>query len=118
MDSLTGSNGFRGRRWRVPLRQDADLWLAKTNLTDLPEPQRVCHSQQTGTARGSASPASSLQMRTRICDLLGKRANRKARVVTFSHRRIHKVKSFARMLGSSPVSAAKAEAFGLTQQRP
>ena len=30
-------------------------------------------------------------MRTRVCDLLGKRANRKARVVTFSHTRNHKV---------------------------
>lgn len=30
-------------------------------------------------------------MRERACDLLGKTANRKARVVTFSHRRIHKV---------------------------
>ncbi|GMH64592.1 hypothetical protein TrRE_jg7079 [Triparma retinervis] len=27
----------------------------------------------------------------RVCQLLGKRPNRKARVVTFSHRRIHKV---------------------------
>ena len=26
-----------------------------------------------------------------MCDLLGKEANRKARVVTFSHKRIHKV---------------------------
>uniref|UniRef100_A0A7S0BYI3 50S ribosomal protein L28 n=2 Tax=Proboscia inermis TaxID=420281 RepID=A0A7S0BYI3_9STRA len=30
-------------------------------------------------------------MRTRVCDLLGKKANRKARVVTFSNKRIHKV---------------------------
>ncbi|CAN0482519.1 unnamed protein product [Ectocarpus sp. 12 AP-2014] len=30
-------------------------------------------------------------MRARNCDLLGKKPNRKARVVTFSHKRIHKV---------------------------
>jgi large subunit ribosomal protein L28 len=30
-------------------------------------------------------------MRARICDLLGKRPNRAARVVTFSHKRIKKV---------------------------
>jgi large subunit ribosomal protein L28 len=38
-----------------------------------------------------ASGSSSLVMRERACDLLGKTANRKARVVTFSHKRIHKV---------------------------
>jgi large subunit ribosomal protein L28 len=38
-----------------------------------------------------ANGSSSLVMRERACDLLGKTANRKARVVTFSHRRIHKV---------------------------
>ena len=37
------------------------------------------------------SGASSMEMRARVCDLLGKEANRKARVVTFSHKRIHKV---------------------------
>jgi hypothetical protein len=31
-------------------------------------------------------------MRTRNCDLTGKTANRKARVVTFSHTRNHKVR--------------------------
>ena len=30
-------------------------------------------------------------MRARVCDLLGKRANRQARVVTFSHKRNKKV---------------------------
>lgn len=30
-------------------------------------------------------------MRARVCDLLGKSANRQARVVTFSHKRIKKV---------------------------
>ncbi|CAM9151940.1 unnamed protein product [Ectocarpus sp. 6 AP-2014] len=39
----------------------------------------------------ATSPTSSLQMRARNCDLLGKKPNRKARVVTFSHKRIHKV---------------------------
>mmetsp|Transcript_12948 Transcript_12948/g.23811 ORF Transcript_12948/g.23811 Transcript_12948/m.23811 type:complete len:125 (+) Transcript_12948:100-474(+) len=37
------------------------------------------------------STRSTLVMRERKCDLLGKSANRKARVVTFSHKRIHKV---------------------------
>uniref|UniRef100_A0A7S2HHS0 50S ribosomal protein L28 n=1 Tax=Helicotheca tamesis TaxID=374047 RepID=A0A7S2HHS0_9STRA len=37
--------------------------------------------------------ASSMVMRARECDLLGKKANRKARVVTFSHKRIHKVQA-------------------------
>jgi large subunit ribosomal protein L28 len=35
--------------------------------------------------------ASSMEMRARVCDLLGKTPNRQARVVTFSHRRIKKV---------------------------
>lgn len=48
-----------------------------------PDPQNV----QSGAARAT----SGMQMRTRVCDLLGKKANRKARVVTFSHKRIHKV---------------------------
>lgn len=30
-------------------------------------------------------------MRARVCDLLGKRPNRQARTVTFSHRRIKRV---------------------------
>mmetsp|Transcript_13083 Transcript_13083/g.19253 ORF Transcript_13083/g.19253 Transcript_13083/m.19253 type:complete len:125 (-) Transcript_13083:119-493(-) len=32
-----------------------------------------------------------MEMRARICDLTGKRPNRQARVVTFSHKRIKKV---------------------------
>lgn len=35
--------------------------------------------------------AASMEMRARVCDLLGKKPNRQARVVTFSHRRIKKV---------------------------
>jgi large subunit ribosomal protein L28 len=35
--------------------------------------------------------ASSMEMRARVCDLLGKEPNRQARVVTFSHKRIKKV---------------------------
>merc|ERR1712087_460920 len=31
--------------------------------------------------------AASMEMRARVCDLLGKRPNRQARVVTFSHKR-------------------------------
>eukprot|EP00980_Cylindrotheca_fusiformis_P027264 scaffold19622_cov215-Cylindrotheca_fusiformis.AAC.4 len=37
------------------------------------------------------SGAASMEMRARVCDLLGKSPNRQARVVTFSHRRIKKV---------------------------
>jgi large subunit ribosomal protein L28 len=37
--------------------------------------------------------ASTLVMRARVCDLLGKKPNRQARVVTFSHRRIKKVQA-------------------------
>jgi large subunit ribosomal protein L28 len=32
-----------------------------------------------------------MEMRARVCELLGKSPNRQARVVTFSHRRIKKV---------------------------
>eukprot|EP00752_Nemacystus_decipiens_P008482 g7579.t1 len=39
----------------------------------------------------AAATSGGLQMRARNCDLLGKKPNRKARVVTFSHKRIHKV---------------------------
>ena len=35
--------------------------------------------------------AASMEMRARVCDLLGKTPNRQARVVTFSHKRIKKV---------------------------
>lgn len=38
------------------------------------------------TTRGN-----NMEMRARVCDLLGKKPNRQARVVTFSHRRIKKV---------------------------
>lgn len=48
----------------------------------------VISQQQCATQRNGAS---SMEMRARVCDLLGKEANRKARVVTFSHKRIHKV---------------------------
>lgn len=47
--------------------------------------------QTTPTVTRSTSPQ--WTMRARECDLLGKRANRKARVVTFSHKRIHKVQA-------------------------
>mmetsp|Transcript_20472 Transcript_20472/g.44188 ORF Transcript_20472/g.44188 Transcript_20472/m.44188 type:complete len:126 (-) Transcript_20472:164-541(-) len=46
---------------------------------------------RSSAATASRSGSSSLVMRERACDLLGKTANRKARVVTFSHKRIHKV---------------------------
>lgn len=32
-----------------------------------------------------------MEMRARVCDLMGKKPNRQARVVTFSHKRIKKV---------------------------
>lgn len=37
------------------------------------------------------SSKNTLVMRARVCDLMGKKPNRQARVVTFSHRRIKKV---------------------------
>mmetsp|Transcript_14484 Transcript_14484/g.13994 ORF Transcript_14484/g.13994 Transcript_14484/m.13994 type:complete len:124 (-) Transcript_14484:152-523(-) len=51
--------------------------------------------------------SSGMVMRARICDLLGKRPNRQARVVTFSHKRnktvqhvnLHKKKYFSDNLG-------------------
>ena len=47
----------------------------------------ICYSQCAAPRSG----ASSMEMRARVCDLLGKEANRRARVVTFSHKRIKKV---------------------------
>lgn len=43
------------------------------------------------TPQRLTSSKSNMEMRARVCDLLGKRPNRQARVVTFSHRRIKKV---------------------------
>lgn len=51
-------------------------------------PLQLSRSSPAATAQSSRS---TLVMRERACDLLGKTANRKARVVTFSHKRIHKV---------------------------
>ncbi|KAL7550065.1 hypothetical protein ACHAWF_013300 [Thalassiosira exigua] len=52
-------------------------------------PLQLTRASPASTA--AQSPRSTLVMRERACDLLGKKANRKARVVTFSHKRIHKV---------------------------
>lgn len=46
-------------------------------------------SQRTVSAQRNG--AASMEMRARVCDLLGKTPNRQARVVTFSHKRIKKV---------------------------
>jgi ribosomal protein L28 len=43
------------------------------------------------SSAASSSSRSTLVMRERACDLLGKTANRKARVITFSNKHIHKV---------------------------
>lgn len=48
-------------------------------------------SRTSPAASASHNPRSTLVMRERKCDLLGKKANRKARVVTYSKKRIHKV---------------------------
>ena len=45
------------------------------------------HNQVTVQRSGAAS----MEMRARVCDLLGKEPNRQARVVTFSHKRVKKV---------------------------
>ncbi|OEU20690.1 Ribosomal_L28-domain-containing protein [Fragilariopsis cylindrus CCMP1102] len=55
-----------------------------TAFMGTPVVQRQAVSQQ-------RSGASSMEMRARVCDLLGKEPNRQARVVTFSHKRIKKV---------------------------
>lgn len=39
----------------------------------------------------TSSRGNNMEMRARVCDLLGKTPNRQARVVTFSHKRIKKV---------------------------
>ena len=46
---------------------------------------------RTSPAATSSAARSTLVMRERKCDLLGKTANRKARVITFSNKHIHKV---------------------------
>ncbi|KAG7360249.1 50S ribosomal protein L28 [Nitzschia inconspicua] len=48
----------------------------------------VCTQRPASMQRNGAS---SMEMRARVCDLLGKTPNRQARVVTFSHKRIKKV---------------------------
>mmetsp|Transcript_10213 Transcript_10213/g.15737 ORF Transcript_10213/g.15737 Transcript_10213/m.15737 type:complete len:125 (-) Transcript_10213:92-466(-) len=47
--------------------------------------------QTRAPAAAARNGASSMTMRARVCDLLGKKPNRQARVVTFSHKRIKKV---------------------------
>ncbi|CAB9508250.1 protein L28, chloroplastic [Seminavis robusta] len=46
---------------------------------------------KTASPSQRTTPSSNLVMRARVCDLLGKKPNRQARVVTFSHKRIKKV---------------------------
>jgi len=48
---------------------------------------------QTSPNHAVRNGASGMVMRTRICDLLGKRPNRQARVITFSHKRVRKVQN-------------------------
>merc|ERR1719276_744127 len=47
--------------------------------------------QTRAPAAAARNGASSMTMRARVCDLLGKKPNRQARVVTFSHKRNKKV---------------------------
>lgn len=54
------------------------------------DPSLSCHCSLQRTQQGR-NGAASMEMRARTCDLLGKTANRRARVVTFSHKRIKKV---------------------------
>jgi ribosomal protein L28 len=51
------------------------------------------HRSSHAASTSSAARRSSLVMRERACDLLGKTANRKARVITFSNKHIHKVQA-------------------------
>ena len=48
----------------------------------------IHHKYQQSAPRNGSS---GMVMRARVCDLLGKRPNRQARVVTFSHKRNKKV---------------------------
>ena len=60
-------------------------------MVPLTRPSRLIflfHYLQVVTQR---SGAASMEMRARVCDLLGKTPNRQARVVTFSHKRVKKV---------------------------
>ena len=56
-------------------------------------------------------------MRARNCDLLGKKPNRKARVVTFSHKRIHKVRGYRRRKTHAWNSECRCEARKRTEVR-
>jgi large subunit ribosomal protein L28 len=54
--------------------------------------KKICHSHFARFKKSvPQNGASSMVMRARVCDLLGKKPNRQARVVTFSHKRIKKV---------------------------
>mmetsp|Transcript_14647 Transcript_14647/g.18538 ORF Transcript_14647/g.18538 Transcript_14647/m.18538 type:complete len:125 (-) Transcript_14647:255-629(-) len=60
--------------------------IASASAFGVYTPVNVAQRQST-----QRSGASSMVMRARVCDLLGKRPNRQARVVTFSHKRNKKV---------------------------
>ena len=62
------------------------LFAAATSAFSLGQPLLTAARQSP-----ARSGASSMMMRARVCDLLGKRPNRQARVVTFSHKRNKKV---------------------------
>merc|ERR1712085_163297 len=65
------------------------LTLLATSISSFGVGTRLNTAVRSPTA--SRNGSSSLVMRARICDLLGKRPNRQARVVTFSHKRIKTV---------------------------
>jgi ribosomal protein L28 len=51
----------------------------------------LLHRAFPAATSSTARRSSTFVMRERACDLLGKTANRKARVITFSNKHIHKV---------------------------
>jgi large subunit ribosomal protein L28 len=65
--------------------------LPYSNLMNLSDVLSFCFSSRFQPNFQRQNGASSMEMRARVCDLLGKTPNRQARVVTFSHKRIKKV---------------------------
>jgi large subunit ribosomal protein L28 len=72
-------------------------WIERTEINEVSPNMRLFAARQFPASRlqvatsQRSNGASSMEMRARVCDLLGKTPNRQARVVTFSHKRIKKV---------------------------
>ena len=64
-----------------------DLFIISLSIVSFPALTISASTRQTA----QRSSRSNMEMRARVCALLGKRPNRQARVVTFSHKRNTKV---------------------------